>query len=329
MKKNVIKDHLRLFYFIFFFIFSFSLSAQTIEKKNMILEFQLENGDRSEQLKFYRNANSGSQKPGISGFAINDSSQFLLGDTWNYSIAIVKDREVQSRIPNILYKKGYWGSWDTFPSKIMYLDNSIILKLIGNYIQLTRENKTWIVDGSNISSGRWKGFCLYGDFLFIEDDQASIFVVKLIDDVDIISNFLTDEEIVELDIESDEIKTIDKTVEIHGKLFTSQYDIYYKYHMDKNGLRDSERLSNKDFDIPPGKSTEIQLAGEDSYGNTYWNFLEKYIIIRDSEGYLLEFFEYDESKSKTNIAVSPTGDIFFLDYNAEFTFIYKIANTWI
>ncbi|WP_020614629.1 SH3 domain-containing protein [Sediminispirochaeta bajacaliforniensis] len=118
---------------------------------------------------------------------------------------------------------------------------------------------------------------------------------------------------------------------IEGRPLTRDYKTYIQYFLDTYNIEeDLQYRDDKRHIFRPLKQTSgnLSLIGEDSDGNWYWDVLRKYVFIFNKEGWVLDVFQYDDNISSTLPAVHPSGDIYFLDYDTEGVYLYRIENVW-
>ena len=74
------------------------------------------------------------------------------------------------------------------------------------------------------------------------------------------------------------------------------------------------------------------LIGYDSEGNSYWNVItgikpeDRAVLICSQYGEALDCF-YNRIQWSL-VAVAPSGDVYFLDYDSEGVYFYKVAQQW-
>ncbi len=118
---------------------------------------------------------------------------------------------------------------------------------------------------------------------------------------------------------------------LNGELVTRDYDVYIRYWMEKNKV-----ISPRDFwqdkrhAYPPtsGTSSGVTYFGKDAKGNQYWSEVSEYVSVFSNQGFVIDYFRYDFSKSKTLPAVHPCGDVYFLDYDKDGVYLYRVENVW-
>jgi hypothetical protein len=119
---------------------------------------------------------------------------------------------------------------------------------------------------------------------------------------------------------------------VDGELQTRDYKTYIEYWMDHYQIDDFQTYRRSDFHQfkPIHKdSREISYIGQDYAGCTYWNVIGLfYILVFNENGMCIETLKYDPEMSSTLPAVHPSGDIYFLDYDTEGVYLYRIENVW-
>lgn len=170
------------------------------------------------------------------------------------------------------------------------------------------------------------------DTLFIYDKSNTLWAIKgpSMDDSQNKANLIKEEDIVR-EIKDGVFKglTIDdkKRLFLNNELQTIKYKTFVKYWSEKSpdlignildGVYSFERLS---------KSNYSNYLGRDSDDNYYWSS-RKTIVVFNNEGLLIERFKFDSKKSDTFPAVSPEGDIFFMNYDTDKVTLYKIPRQW-
>jgi len=119
---------------------------------------------------------------------------------------------------------------------------------------------------------------------------------------------------------------------IDGELQTKDYKTFYSYWMEQMDFSDPDdyRLSEIHKYRPINiKSAEyVHFLGIDNIKNMYWRAGNKTILVFDDSGRIKFRFEFDFLKSKTQPAIHPSGDVYFLDYDTEGVYVYRIQNVW-
>lgn len=78
-------------------------------------------------------------------------------------------------------------------------------------------------------------------------------------------------------------------------------------------------------DITTGSES---FLGEDMYGNTYWTSWNTDIAVINNEGFMIDLFVADSIYPSTYPAVSPEGDVYFLEYGEDSVTLYKVERQW-
>ena len=113
------------------------------------------------------------------------------------------------------------------------------------------------------------------------------------------------------------------------ELITRDYEVYINYQISKYNSYEEWR-SNNPYIINADlrKSNNKTYLGKDTNNNIYWKTGNKRILVFNSEGHLLDKFQYNRDISKTLPAVHPSGDVYFLDYDENEVRLYKITRRW-
>lgn len=115
---------------------------------------------------------------------------------------------------------------------------------------------------------------------------------------------------------------------LNGELLTRDYNIYYYYW--KNRHEDVE-IEQPKLDITMTAEDylkgSVTYLGKDKDGNVYWN-RSMGISVFDKNGVLLDVFLPTQLKSASYPTVHPSGDIYYLFYDEENIYLYKITRRW-
>lgn len=125
--------------------------------------------------------------------------------------------------------------------------------------------------------------------------------------------------------------TIDdnKRLFLNGELQTINYNTFTKYWLEKQKILDLPKPNvNFTMTIDDLKTGSEDLLGIDSDGNSYWSSWNTDIAVFDKNGFLIELFVVSREKSSTNPAISPDGDVYFLQHEQDKITLYKIARQW-
>jgi len=113
---------------------------------------------------------------------------------------------------------------------------------------------------------------------------------------------------------------------LNGVLQTRDYQTFSEYWSEK-----TESYSmNQKHKFKPMKSTSNGMVylGIDGKGNSYWEISPKWLMIFNPEGWVIDAIQFDYKKTKTLPTVHPSGDIYFLDYDDNGVYLYRIKNVW-
>lgn len=105
---------------------------------------------------------------------------------------------------------------------------------------------------------------------------------------------------------------------------STNFDDYYDYWYDSHGVESGSSIFSSDR---IGKLNITNYLGIDFNGNEYWR-IGSYRILILNEGTFIEAIEYDSTKSRILPVIHPNGDIYFLDYDEDWVYLYKIENVW-
>jgi hypothetical protein len=111
---------------------------------------------------------------------------------------------------------------------------------------------------------------------------------------------------------------------LYGELQTRDYKTFYEYW---NELH-NELYKHKFNPLKLKSASYATYLNIDTNKNTYWDIGGLYIYVFDSDGWVIELFKYQDSKSKTCPAIHPNGDVYFLDYDVENVYLRRIKNVW-
>lgn len=112
-----------------------------------------------------------------------------------------------------------------------------------------------------------------------------------------------------------------------GDLQTISYRKFVQYWSEKNDnisgyVNDGTYTYSKLL-----KSNYSNYLGVDSDNNHYWSS-RRTVIVFSEEGKILDRVRFDIDSSDTYPAVSPDGDVFFMDYGIDKVTLYKIKRKW-
>lgn len=116
-----------------------------------------------------------------------------------------------------------------------------------------------------------------------------------------------------------------------GTIETMNYKTFIEYYLEKNGQSDFQAYRNSNihkFKPINTQSDGIQFLGKDIKKNVYWDIDIGYILIFNKDGYVLDFVKYNNSSSKTQPAIHPSGDVYILDYDKNGVYLNRIKNVW-
>lgn len=169
------------------------------------------------------------------------------------------------------------------------------------------------------------------DTLFIYDKDFKLWAIKdpSLDNDKNLANIIKEDEIIK-EINTGKYKdlTIDdeKRLLLNGKLQTTNISTFFKYTEIKEGIKLPlfEKGNKENFFIRNNAS----FLQRDHDGNTYWYYNNR-ILVSDIKGIpqhniLLNKVFFIPSYP----AVSPQGDIFFLNYGEDKVILYKIPRKW-
>jgi hypothetical protein len=134
---------------------------------------------------------------------------------------------------------------------------------------------------------------------------------------------------------SDELYMDEKNRLFKGnKFITRDYQKFINYWTEKHEQDNKlmQELQYHKIELPEGlKFNEIKnlrYLGEDNDENIYWGYWKHHILIFDKDGWCIEGIDYDRDKTKCLPTIHPNGDVYFLDYDAEGVYLYKITRCW-
>jgi hypothetical protein len=119
---------------------------------------------------------------------------------------------------------------------------------------------------------------------------------------------------------------------LNDNLVTRFYNSFYEYWDERHKRIESKKDVKASFVkyarqfLSDGVPTEF--VGRDIRENSYWQ-RNNGIIVFDGEGWPIDlFFPKNESSVKTTFSVHPSGDVYFIDYDKNGVYLYRIANVW-
>jgi len=110
-----------------------------------------------------------------------------------------------------------------------------------------------------------------------------------------------------------------------GNLLVRDLDRFYNYWKNHSDINAFNKLDITADEIYTYDST---FMGRDNKNNYYWsNYIA--VIVTNSRGQLLDLFLPNApKKSRTRPAVHPNGDVYFLDYDTDWVYLYKVTRQW-
>jgi len=121
--------------------------------------------------------------------------------------------------------------------------------------------------------------------------------------------------------------TIDdkKRIFLNGELLTRNYEAFYKYWEEIN----IDMKDHKFIPLKPEYSDNAIFIGKDVNNNFYWDIGLSHIYVFNKNGLVLELFKYNKKREyKTLPAIHPSGDVYFLDYDENGVYLYRVKNVW-
>jgi hypothetical protein len=116
---------------------------------------------------------------------------------------------------------------------------------------------------------------------------------------------------------------------INGKLETRDYRAYMEYWAQKyNFVNVISFCRDSMHKVTPYSEEQegINYLGEDINGNIIWSVYGMTILVFTRKGQCINKFDYDNNKCKTLPAIHPSGDVYFLDYDKEGVYLYRVEN---
>ncbi len=221
-----------------------------------------------------------------------------------------------------------------FRANIVHYDNVIIGMRFHETVNIFDQNfvqKSWLsYDNISFFNG-YKDLYYKDNTLFITDNSYKLWGIRnpSLDINENKKNIMTEEEIIE-EINSGKYKglTIDseKRLFLDGELQTIQYMKYILQFQNKKDIAGTIKKFNYNYETLAKFSMDTYL-GKDHDENCYWSS-SRTIMVFNKNGKLLNLFRFDEDKSNTYPAVSPSGDIYFMGYGTDNVTLYKIKRQW-
>jgi hypothetical protein len=123
-----------------------------------------------------------------------------------------------------------------------------------------------------------------------------------------------------------------KRLFLRNVIQTGNYKTFFEYWMEKNGKKDMKSFwSSKDHKYQPvsGLSEGMRCMGVDVKGNYYWVSNFGYVFIFNNIGIIIDKLKFSDPANTTIVTtVHPSGDIYFLDYDDNGVYLYRIKNIW-
>ncbi len=114
----------------------------------------------------------------------------------------------------------------------------------------------------------------------------------------------------------------------NGELITGDFNTFYEYWMDyytKNGVEYYKHAEHKiNFSI----GAYNNLLGRDASGHWYWSKDYNIVMIFDKFGICQESLRVPENTSMIIPALHPSGDIYFMSYDKEQVYLWRVKKCW-
>lgn len=113
---------------------------------------------------------------------------------------------------------------------------------------------------------------------------------------------------------------------MNGKLYSRNYSLFHEHY---SSLYSGWEHDNRHIIIPIPKSISesVYYIGSDRSGNTYWD-LGGLVRVFSAEGWVKHIFSYSVDNLSMLPAIHPSGDLYFLKYDPEGMYLYKIERQW-
>jgi len=113
-----------------------------------------------------------------------------------------------------------------------------------------------------------------------------------------------------------------------GKILNKDFRLFANYWLEEHkGVSHQQHIegfTNEAY----RKMKNNTYIGKDALGNTYWLVGSFRFIVINQNGWIIHGGKFDQYKSRTLPAVHPSGDIYFLDYDENGVYLYKIERRW-
>lgn len=291
-----------------------------------IIEFS--NGNGSFEL-LYDNSVDPDNRFGPNGMFFDDEGALHIADTWNSRIMVISE-DLNTSLTIDVENPSQLIS-DLF----LVQDNKYIISSRFQIIHLLNMNGELIKEldfyNSEYNSylGEYDNFAIYNDYFIIAGEGNRILYSRLLyeDEGILLWNSDNSEFLSQISEVNSDVFSINQygLYYLNSKLVTFNYASYINHWINEyEGYGRDQR-----HQMPPFSpvQTGVDYIGVDHDGNFYWDVLGT-IIIFSRSGFVIERFDYDRRKSDITPAVTPSGDIYFLDSSQDGHDLYCIQRQW-
>jgi hypothetical protein len=328
----------KILYLLFYIILSSFLNAQEYNVYNQELLYKFDIGVKINQLGYSNSFNPGGEYPGPSAICFDEDGNLYIEDYWKNRIAVFNSEF--EYIKQLLDKHD--SRRDFEKSDLLEIYNKKILKhYIGfRLIIYSMQNQFEVY----FTGTKYKDVIKSIPFVYSND----IIIISLRDgNIMSIPNLGPDwEENNKKILDYEETKALFKPgamynlkgltlddknrIFLNGELLTRDYKVFYEYwkeRFSRCGYEDNKKYLLSNW-VSSKSASDMTYLGRDIADNYYWKCMYKYIAIYNPIQSFFYFFEYYYNKSKTLPAVHPSGDVYFLDYDENGVYLYRVKNVW-
>lgn len=172
----------------------------------------------------------------------------------------------------------------------------------------------------------------YKNILFIHDKNGKLWSIKNpeLDQKKNKINLLSEENTISL-IKKGDLQdiTIDdkKRIFLNGKLQTKNITNYYEYKI-KLRKNDSKPKLDKNYTEDYFISNNAIFIGSDNDNNIYWYFNSGVLVSNEDGWPIMVFTISDQKKVSSAPAVSPDGNVYFLQHSPDKVTLFKVVRRW-
>lgn len=340
---------MRYFIFVIIIILPLYTFSDEIKSYEQAEEYSFKIGNHAGEIGYDpQRSLMGGAPAGPTSFTISPDLKFYICDTINFRINIYDcNYKYLQCINNIEY--GYIHA--AFLLKVNANSNVLVLDGSKNLIKFNSKNEMiyfiWSSQLPNEVKSKKNFFNYYDKVLYYEKNDKFLFLNEFGKKINqeeaekelikIQQNFLqysSSETIpVKKSIISEFVQN-NKIITYENNLLTSNFSKHRAYYetIEENRIKSNSVTFGDKIDLNKLPIGQHKLIGFDSDGNSYWgvktgrNPEDRAVLVCSQYGEALDCF-YNRIKW-SSIAVAPSGDVYFMNYDTMGTHIYKTSRRW-